>query len=131
MGLLLRLTHIWPFWDKEHLGGHSIMLAIAPAGQEGPFTWMDMFLWACHSSATDIYRVSAAMGRELGLTKPKRLLDSFSLFLSIELHEVWTCFSLHVCFSLSLFTHTHLQSPCLCCPTVSNSSGFVPRQHWL
>lgn len=101
MGLLLRLTHIWPFWDKEHLGGHSIMLAIAPAGQEGPFTWMGMFLWAYRSSATDIYRVSAAMGRELGLTKPKRLLGSFSLFLSIELHEVWTCFSLHVCFSLS------------------------------
>lgn len=43
MGLLLRLTHIWPLWDNEHLDGGSVMLAVAPPGHGVPFTWMVMF----------------------------------------------------------------------------------------
>lgn len=54
-------------WDIEHFGGGPILPAVAPAGQEGPFTWMGVLLWACHGSATDNERVSAALGRELGL----------------------------------------------------------------
>lgn len=103
MGLLLRPIHIWPLWDTEHFGGSSIMLAIASAGQEGPFTWTSMLLWTYYGSATDD-RFLATQGRKLGLTRPKRLLGSFPLFLSLGLHGAWICFSLRVRFSLTLHT---------------------------
>ena len=51
MGLLRRLTHIWPFWDIEHLGGGSIVLVIVPARQEGPLLDGHAFVglpWFCH-----------------------------------------------------------------------------------
>lgn len=57
-----------------------LLLAIASAGQEGPFTWTSMLLWAYCGSATDDYSVSATQGRKLGLTGPKRLLAASLCF---------------------------------------------------
>lgn len=121
MGLLLRLTHICPLWDKVHLGGGSIRLAVAPAGQERPL-YLDGYAFVglpcfCHRRLQG----PAAMGKELGLTRPKRLLAA-SLFLSMGKHGIWASF-LYLCLSLSSYI-------LICCPTISNSSGFIWWQHW-
>lgn len=124
-------TLTWPLWDTEHLSSDSNML-VAAQDRRVNCTSVSKLSWTSCGSTID-GTASATVGRELGMTRPRRLVGCFSVSFP-GLCGVWICFSLHVfsshspfllaCFLCRAFVSAVPQSE------MAHDSGFQWCQHW-